>query len=403
MKVRRYKSIYRKNIDPLKVIGAVLISAAVIGLCILAASLVLGSLNGDDTSSDVTSSVTSSEDILNTSSVEEIVEEPSHSRDGAIRAAFLPHSVISNGKIDEFISNAKSEGITDVIITVKDDTGLIYFESDYEPAKFIKNQSETQLNLSEVVKKLHENEINAVAQFHCFSDRIGTRIKNAGVLYSENHNVVWLDNDKALGGKSWLNPYADEAREYLEYLADEVVDLGFDVIMLDSVRFPDGYQLYAYYGKNLPSRDDTLRSFVKNMKTHLTEKETEMWLYASAVSYVDPNSEIFSKNIFALGADTVMFNACPSNFPIKLAFDMTVIDFPVKNPKQTVAALITLAQQKSNNVRLVPVLQGYTNSNISSEYNLEYTKETLDKQFEALKETALTDYAIFSPDGSFLK
>ena len=81
---------------------------------------------------------------------------------------------------------------------------------------------------------------------------------------------------------------------------------------------------------------------------------------------------------------------------------MTIIENPIQNPKQTVQALIKLAQQKSvsTNVRLVPVLQAYTDLTIPKEYNLEYTKETLNQQFLALEETDLTDYAVFSLNGN---
>ncbi len=404
MKVKRYYSMRRPPVDPLKVIGGILMTLAFLGLGVLIASLIFGF--GKEKTPDNASSTISSNFILNTSSAEtssENKEEITVVRDGAIRAAFLPLDVLNdNARLTQFISDAKETQITDVIITVKDETGIIYFDSDYEKAQYIKNESENLPDLENVVKTLHENSLNAVAQFHCFMDRTGTRIKNAGVLYLENHNVVWLDDDKANGGKSWLNPYSTEAKDYLEYLMNEVVELGFDVVMLDSVRFPDGYQIYAYYGENLSSREDCLRSFVNETKRNLAEKDTEMWLYASAVSYVDPNSEKFTKNVFTLGADTVVFNACPKNFPVRLAFDMTVIDNPIQNPKQTVQALIKLAQQKSvsTNVRLVPVLQAYTDLTIPKEYNLEYTKETLNEQFLALEETDLTDYAVFSLDGN---
>ncbi len=405
MKIKRYNSIYRRHVDPLKVVGGVLMTLAFLGLGILIASLVIGAVNNNKDNSSITSSNTSDNLVLNNSSSESKPDEDeiTVSRDGAIRSAFLTLDVINNpDSLNAFINDAKQIGITDVVITVKDNTGLIYFDSNYEKAKYIKNESENLPDLKNAVEKLHQNGIKAVAQMHCFMDRIGTRIKNAGVLYSENHGVVWLDEAKENGGKSWLNPYSEEARNYLKHLCDEVVDIGFDVIMLDSVRFPDGYQLYAYYGTNLPTREECLKSFVSDMKHHLAQKDTEMWLYASAVSYVDPSSEKFSENIFLLGSDVVMFSACPCNFPTKLAFDMTVIDNPVQTPKQTVTALIKLAQQKVANtsVRIVPVLQAYTDSTIPNEYNLQYTNETVKLQFEALEETALTDYAVYSQNSS---
>ncbi len=396
MKIKRYKSIYGKPVDPLKIIGAILMTLAFVGMGILIASLILNAGNNKE----VTSSETSSVDILNPS-VKPDEQAPAISHGGAIHAAFLPHGILSNSEnLNAFVSTAKEQNITDVVITVKDEAGFIYFDSDYKPAQYIQNKAQI-FDLKSVIKTLHDNGLNAVAQLHCFKDNIGGRIKNAGVLYSENHGVVWLDDEKEKGGKSWLNPYSDEAREYLEYLVDEVVDLGFDVIMLDSVRFPGGYQLYAYYGENLPSREQALRSFVTNMKTHLAEKDTEMWLYASKDAYVYPNSEIFSKNVFSLGADVVMFDAQPKNFPSKLAFGMIVIENPVQNPKKTVMALVNLAQESSysKNIRLVPVLQAYTDNTIPADKNAEYTSDMLENQFSALEETAITDYAVYSPDG----
>ena len=144
MKVKRYNSIYRRHVDPLKVVGGILMTVACLGLGILAASLIFGF--GREETPEETSSVIESSQLpdLNASSTPIISEnEITVSRDGAIRAAFLPtNTLYDENKLAQFINDAKETNITDVIITVKDDTGIIYFDSDYEKAKYINNKAE---------------------------------------------------------------------------------------------------------------------------------------------------------------------------------------------------------------------------------------------------------------------
>jgi hypothetical protein len=389
MRVRHYKSYYRKKNNTPKVIITAVLAVLIVTVGFFAVKSLFKK------------TPTPQGDISSTSSIQSTSsEEPV--RTSVIRAAFLTHDIASDlDKLASFIEDAKQKGITDVVLTVKDSTGYIYFDTAYKPAKNINNRSETVYDISLVVTALHNNGLKAVAHMHCFSDRIGTRIKNAGVLYSENHSVVWLDDEKENGGKSWLNPYSDEAAAYLNYLIDETVDMGFDAVMLDSVRFPGGYQNYAYYGENLSQRKDCLSGFVNEIKTRLKQTETDLWLYAPAESYVDPVTDIYTADYLSLGADTVLVDVMPKNFARSLAFSQVQIDKPIQNPKRTVSALLQLAAEKSkNSVRLVPVLQGYTDKTIVSEYNMVYTTEHFQMQLNALDQMAVSDFAIYSPNGS---
>ena len=390
MKVRHYKSYYRKTNNSLKTIALILAVVLVI-----AGFLLIKFLMSKQDSNDVdTSSQTSSEVVSNTSS------EITPVRTSTVRAVFLTSDVASDvTKLAQFIETAKENNITDVIITVKDEVGYLYYDTAYTPAANIKNRSDQMYDVSLAVTALHNNGLKAVAHMHCFSDRIGTRIKNAGVLYSENHSVVWLDDDKENGGKSWLNPYSDEAVAYLNYIANELVAMKFDTILLDSVRFPGGYQNYAYYGENLSTKKACLSGFVSEMKQKLKENNVDLWLYASAQSYVDPVLEIYPDNVFSLGADTVLIDTMPNNFPSRLAFGQVQIDKPIQNPEQTVLALVTHAQEtaaKSGKIRIIPVLQGYTDPTITADYNLTYTQTELQKQFLALDKTAISDYVVYT-------
>ena len=49
---------------------------------------------------------------------------------------------------------------------------------------------------------------------------------------------LWLDNKASAGGNPWLNPYSDEAVQFIGDLIGEVQSMGFDHVLLENVQFP---------------------------------------------------------------------------------------------------------------------------------------------------------------------
>lgn len=85
-------------------------------------------------------------------------------------------------------------------------------------------------------------ETYAVAWMSCFRDHTMQKYRTALSMYTGSYR--WLDRD----GVGWLNPYKQEARDYIRDVAKEIASLGVDEIVLDYSGFPTfgKYQILTY-------------------------------------------------------------------------------------------------------------------------------------------------------------
>ena len=73
-----------------------------------------------------------------------------------------------------------------------------------------------------------------------------------------------------------MNPYLQEARDYVTDIALELADLGFDEILLENFCFPTigRPQLIAYGKYESVSKAETLSTFAQELSQMLVEKNT---------------------------------------------------------------------------------------------------------------------------------
>ena len=106
----------------------------------------------------------------------------------------------------------------------------------------------------------------------------GQAIRNAD-------GTLWRDRD----GRLWLNPYDKRNWEFVKDVSMWAVDMGFDEIQLDYVRFPDSAQGLEKKGVLMPgheeyeSRGDAIAAFLEYMGDAL---ENKAYLSADVFGFV---------------------------------------------------------------------------------------------------------------------
>ena len=89
-----------------------------------------------------------------------------------------------------------------------------------------------------IASVLKENSLVPVAKLAAFRDPIAARTdRNMAIGYT-GQAYLWLDNKASAGGSPWLNPYSDEAVQFIGDLIGEVQSMGFDHVLLENVQFP---------------------------------------------------------------------------------------------------------------------------------------------------------------------
>ena len=172
--------------------------------------------------------------------------------------------------------------------------GTIFYNTQNTMAADVKAVSESAItNLPEIISKLKSENIVPIANIHAFKDKTATKNREAKILYEGKENWSWFDS---ANGKPWLNPYKSAAQDYIISLSCELVDLGFENIMVSSIMFPDVRNFkFADFGEleKTVSHQEILKQFTEKLKTQINEKKAKLLLCYDAFKAGEENNVIY--------------------------------------------------------------------------------------------------------------
>lgn len=185
---------------------------------------------------------------------------------GELKARVGNVSLLAGGSgLDSYIASLKSAGQNAVVIDFKDASGYLSYPSSIAAVKDKTPSSRAQANAAQSIKKLRQSGIKVVARIYCFKDSQMPRVDRTTAVHYNKTQTIWLDNEASKGGRPWLNPYSEAARNYLLEVVKEVKNLGVDVILLDGVQFPDlNSKIATFDGEGSVSRNAVLVNFVNS-------------------------------------------------------------------------------------------------------------------------------------------
>ena len=131
----------------------------------------------------------------------------------------------------------KAQGADYGLVTLKDADGSIHYASQVAAASG--SIAGTTVDPARIAAIFREEGIIPAAQLAAFTDPVsGYTDRSMAVHYSGTQ--LWLDNVSAkAGGKSWLDPSAASAVQYVGDLIDELHGMGFEQVVLTGVQFPN--------------------------------------------------------------------------------------------------------------------------------------------------------------------
>ena len=167
-----------------------------------------------------------------------------------VNAIYLPSHCFTERKITEFAHYAALTGLNAVVLHVKDPYGRIRWKSNNQLARKMGAIASNGL-VEHTLRRLKEQGFWCIAKLDVFADhRLVYNNPFMGILDIRTGGP-W--NDK--NGLYWANPYNRKVWEYNIALCRELVDLGFDEIQFDYIRFPSDGDLSV---TNYPIKPDNL-------------------------------------------------------------------------------------------------------------------------------------------------
>lgn len=326
-------------------------------------------LKGQKTELPGSSSVPASSHITS-SAIAKPEKKPSLVSDIAeVSVAYMPREVAADEtRLSVYLENIKKFGYNTVVIELKDDTGNIYFAAKNEMANTVGAVSPAPLDVTSLVTKIKEAGLIPVAEIHAFKDKTATKNGDAKIKYKGKEGWSWFD---AANGKPWLNPYSDAAQGYITALSLELVDLGFENVMVSSIMFPQvfGFKSADFGPKEQTvSHADILAQYTATLKTALNEKGATLLL-----SYDGAQAQKENNVVYGSANPVLKFSADVFVPAVSLSADNGV------ELAKFVNDLKALKPQSVILVKYVPV----------SVDGLAFTKEQIDAQNSVLLESGV--------------
>lgn len=268
IKVVRPRSKFRTLIIILVVIG---IAAAIFFLFVPRSSLVLDYFTFENLSEKFNGSKQHTEVVFEVESPEP--EPPKRTKPPEIERKVIyitSWTATLPSKIDHFIELIDTTELNAAIIDIKDYTGFISYDSDVEKVNEYETEDKRITDIHALLKKFKDKGIYLIARQTVFQDPAMAQANPDWAVKDTRTGKPWKD----WKGLQWIDPTNKNAWQYNIAIAKEAIDIGFDEINFDYIRFPsDGPTAYMEFA-DLQGRErhEVMHDFFKYISEQLADE-----------------------------------------------------------------------------------------------------------------------------------
>lgn len=176
------------------------------------------------------------------------------------KGIYITFRTASTKRIDELLDLVKRTELNTVVIDIKDYSGHVAFDTDSELINEIGSEQIWIKDMKGLIEKFHREGIYVIARVVVFEDNFLPQ-KEPYLALKTRGGYLWRDNR----GLSWLDPASQDVWDYIVEISKQAVEVGFDEINLDYVRFPtDGdisAIIYPFWDYKTPKKEILRRFF----------------------------------------------------------------------------------------------------------------------------------------------
>lgn len=319
-------------------------------------------------------------------------------------------SVYLNKKLNDAIGLVDRTELNAMVIDIKSDAGYITYRMDYDVAKEIGAVSDTIYDINATVKKLKEHNIYLIARVVTLKDPILAERKPELALYNTDGTIF---RDKS--GLAWVNPYNDGVWDYLVEVCRQCIEVGFDEVNLDYIRFStDAGMSHVDFGPGAEerSRIDVITDGVRRICEEIKPMGgfVSCDVYGSIItSTVD--AKIVGQSYFKMAK--YLDYICPMVYPSHYANGYYNLDYPDCHPYELVYhsmldsnKVLYMIDPTINKAEVRPWLQDFTASWVS--HHLNYGVDEVRGQINAVYDAGHNQWLLWNAginytEGALLK
>lgn len=216
---------------------------------------------------------------------------------GDMTAVYVPASDVSLSGVGRYTSVMASYGANALVLEVKPVSGQLVWASGSEvAASYATNGT---VNLSQLVSALKQEnpDVYLVAQLSCCIDALlAERCPTSALRLSTG--AAFVDTDGA-----WVDPYSDTVRSYLTELCTELIEMGFDELLLHSLQMPVTDQAIGYTVQlsSTPTPEAAICGLAVELTDSLDSYGVPVSVILDTMSLRDGRSSVSGQNLEVFG------------------------------------------------------------------------------------------------------
>ncbi len=310
-------------------------------------------------------------------------------------AIYLPASRLGDtDALNTLLDSAAAAGINAVVLDIKNEDGTINYACAV-PEALAAEAPTADENLLPAIDAVRQHGMEVIGLFNCFNDPLAAAALDGGAVYYEDTDQLWLDGSPAKGGKAWLNPYSEAARNYnIQIIQEAFSALNLDKVLLTGVQFPAGYSMNKarFDGEDTSSvgRNGTLKSFVDSVLDAVGGAD-KIILYVTGDSALNGDADRYDGSLLDSSAKV----CAPDLRQTQLPDPMTVGDTEM-SPQADMNALVEAASRQivsratlgGRSMGIMPVLDAQDG-------------ETAKAYIQAAETAGVSGYILWSDTGDY--
>lgn len=293
-----------------------------------------------------------------------------------------------------------------MVIDIKNDAGEVTYKMGLPLSQEIEAEVRYVADMPQLIKDLKAKGIYLIARIVAFKDPILAEQKPEYAVKNADGSVFHDNNDLA-----WVNPYNEEVWDYLIDLSKQAVELGFDEIQYDYIRFSTAEGIAeADFGAEAEgkTRQDAINGFL----TKAYETLAPMGVYVSA--------DVFGTIICnesdgrLIGQDYVEMAKhcdyiCPMVYPSHYVNNAYGIEIPDAKPYDLIRAAVSdgeeklaAAQAEDVSVHIAkqrPWLQAFTATWV--EGHISYQGKQLQEQIRGAADAGVQEWLLWNASNNY--
>lgn len=313
----------------------------------------------------------------------EVVEEK-FTKPEFVRGIYLTaYSAGSESYRKTLLESLEDSRINSVVIDIKDYSGYILYDSQVETVKEINASRNRMPELEKIIEEFHQAGIYTIARQTVFQDPILAPAKPDTAMKTKNGNV-WYDNK----GLAWVDPKNKDVWEYNLAIANEAIDLGFDEINFDYMRYPSDGNMYnlAYDLPEGKTKAEVLNEFFKFLSDNLSDKaKISIDMFGLVMDHTDDDYDLNIGQRVADAADHFDY-VCPMMYPSHYPLNYLGYANSAEHPGPVIAYGLRISEEalKDKRAKVRPWIQAFY-------MRATYDSAKIEAQVEAVENATTTE------------